>query len=109
MNKNKLNDKHLDDLIEEATVDCYSNYESLMGFNTYLDDNLEFPFPAEVIGEKIIIIGLSFDDGQIKVICKKQGKKYKINILNIKYNPKEVKNYQWIEAYKKWFGEIYKN
>lgn len=96
------NNKQLDDLIEEATVDCYNEYECLAGFSSCLEDKLSFPFPVQVVGEKVKVISLDFEDGQIKVVCLKQGKKYKINILDIKYNPEKVKNYQYIKAFRKW-------
>lgn len=98
------NNKHLDDLIEEATVDCYDEYECLAGFSSFLKDKRSFPFPVRVVGEKVKVIGLDFEDEQIKVVCLKQGKKYKINILDIEYNPKRIKNYQYIEAFRKWLG-----
>lgn len=104
MNKNKPNNNQLDDLIEEATVDCYDDYECLCGFSETLRDKLKFPFKAKVVGEEVKVIDLDFEDEQIKAICVKQGKKYKINILDIEYDPKIVKNYQWIEAYRKWVG-----
>lgn len=98
------NNKQLDDLIEEATVDCYDEYECLMGFYSCLEDKLPFPFPAQVVGEEVKVIGLDFEDKQIKAVCIKLGKKYKINILDIEYNPEKLKNYQYIEAFRKWFG-----
>jgi len=47
---------------------------------------------------------LDFKNEQIKAVCEKKGKKYKINILDIEYSSKIVKNYQYIEAFRKWFG-----
>jgi len=98
------NSKQLDDIIEEATVDCYDEYECLAGFSSCLVDKLSFPFPAQVIGEEVKVIGLNFDGGQIKAVCEKKGKKYKINILDIEYNPNKVNNHLLIEAYRKWTG-----
>ncbi|PJE63264.1 hypothetical protein COU88_00480 [Candidatus Roizmanbacteria bacterium CG10_big_fil_rev_8_21_14_0_10_39_6] len=98
------NNKQLDNLIEEATVDCYDEYECLAGFSSYLGDKLLFPFSAQIVGEEVKVVGLDFDEEQIKAVCEKQGKKYKINILNIEYTQKNVKNYQYIEAFRKWFG-----
>ncbi|EKE14812.1 MAG: hypothetical protein ACD_12C00286G0002, partial [uncultured bacterium] len=44
------NNKQLDNLIEEATVDCYDEYECLAGFSSYLGDKLLFPFSAQIVG-----------------------------------------------------------
>ena len=51
----KLN---LQKLIERATVDCYDEYEQRAGFCATLDDNLGFPFEANVVGEKVKVTGI---------------------------------------------------
>mgnify|MGYP001599929004 FL=1 len=96
--------KLLDDLIEEATIDCYDEYECLAGFGSLLGDKLLFPFPAQVVGEDVKVVGLDFEDEQIKVVCEKRGKKYKINILNIEYDQKRIKNHQYVEAFRNWIN-----
>jgi hypothetical protein len=45
-----LGEKKLEALIEEATVDCYSDDEAAMGLFTMLKDNLVVPFSAHVFG-----------------------------------------------------------
>ena len=40
----------LEALIEEITVDCYGEDEELTGFLTYLEDALERPMEATVVG-----------------------------------------------------------
>ena len=92
--------------LEEATIDCYDEYECLAGFGSLLGDKLLFPFPAQVVGEDVKVVGLDFEDEQIKLICEKKGKKYKINILDIEYIPKKIKNYQYIEAFRKWINGL---
>ena len=42
--------RDLDALIEEITVDCYGEDEELTGFLTYLEDALERPVEATVVG-----------------------------------------------------------
>ena len=98
----KLSQKKLDGLIDEATIDCYDDYESRMGFYTMLEDNLSFPFKAKVVGEEVKIIGIASENERIDAICQRNGKKYSVDILNIDYNPSEVIGSEWIEAYRKW-------
>ena len=40
----KLSEAKLDALIEEATVDAYTESEQMMGFHTMLDEHLDMPF-----------------------------------------------------------------
>ncbi len=51
--KFKTSQKHLDKLLEEATVDCYDEYEVFTGVVITLAENLPFPFDAKVIGETV--------------------------------------------------------
>lgn len=92
--------KSIDQLIEEATVDCYDEYEQRFGFEGMFEDKLKFPFPAKVVGEKVTVVGLSHQSDSIKVICQRNDKSYRIDILNIEYDPKKVQGSQWIEAYR---------
>jgi hypothetical protein len=48
----------LEALIEEITVDCYGEEEELTGFLTYLEDALERPVEATVVGVPVIIVGV---------------------------------------------------
>lgn len=98
----KLLEEKLKELIEEATIDCYDEYEQRSGFYTMLEDNLGFPFKATVVGEAVEVIGVEQEDERIDAICKRKGKTYNVDILNIEYKPGEVKGYEWIEAYRKW-------
>src|SRR5437763_11284326 len=45
----------LDDLIAEATVDCYNDSECVTGFYTMIDDNLARPFKTEVLGIEVTV------------------------------------------------------
>ncbi len=94
--------KNIDQLIEEATVDCYDEYEQKMGFASVLEDKLKFPFPAKVVGEEVTVTGLNQQSNDIEVICQRNNKSYRINILSLEYDPKKVRGGQWIEAYRKW-------
>ncbi len=45
-------------MIAEATVDCYGEYEEFAGMLATLEDRLEFPFAARVLGERVEVIEL---------------------------------------------------
>lgn len=94
-----LTDEELEKLIEEATVDCYDESECLAGFAVMIQDNLEFPFVARVIGEKVTVTGVTEEDERILAECERKGKKYNIDILDIEFTSL-VKGSEWIDAYK---------
>jgi hypothetical protein len=96
--------ERLGPLIEEATMDCYTLDEAMYGFLTVLEDNLRFPFTAKVVGEEVEVTGLDVEGGLIVVECRRKGKKYKVSLLSVEFNPKEVEGSEWIEAYRYWLN-----
>jgi ABC-type cobalamin/Fe3+-siderophores transport system ATPase subunit len=58
----------LDALIEEITVDCFGEDEELTGFLTYLEDALEQPVEATVIGVPVTISELARGPGGLPVL-----------------------------------------
>jgi hypothetical protein len=53
-----MDEKKLEALLEQAIVDCYDEEEEFSGVLCTLDDNLNFPLQAEVMGEPVEVIGL---------------------------------------------------
>jgi hypothetical protein len=96
-----LTDEELEKLIEEAIVDCCDESECLSGFAVMIEDNLEFPFVAKVIGEEVIVTGVTEEKDRILAECERKGKKYNIDILDLEFTS-PVKGSEWIDAYKKW-------
>ena len=43
----------LDELIAEATVDCYNEEEQLTGLFTLIEDNVALPFETNVLGVSV--------------------------------------------------------
>ena len=101
MTKTKQN-VDLEELIEEATIDCYDEGECRVGFLTMIQDNIPTPFKAELIGETVEIVDFDGDDRRVQAIIKRQDKKYPVNILDLVIDEKEVKGTEWIAAYRKW-------
>jgi hypothetical protein len=58
--------RDLDALIEEITVDCYGEVEELTCFLTYLEDALEQPVEASVVGVPVTIVGVDCPAGALR-------------------------------------------
>lgn len=57
-------------MIEEATVDAYGESELASGWFTMLEEYLEIPFAAKVLGIDITVARIAIrDDGRIVAIC----------------------------------------
>ena len=91
-------------LIEEATVDCYTEEEEQVGFMTAVADNVVCPFQAKVIGEDVEVLELrEAEVGYgVDAVCRYKGKEYRINIDSLQWPKKKPKGYEWVEAYHAW-------
>lgn len=93
-------------IIEEATVDCYSEYEAFSGMTAFLGDELKFPFDAKLLGQEVKVTGVDENSSGLKagVIMNVSfnGKKYKASLLTLDIFDSNPKNTKLIEAYKYW-------
>ena len=89
--KNKiLTDVDLEELIEEATVDCYDEYESRVGFLTMIQDNVTVPFQATLNGNPVTVSEIDGTDRVIKAVIKENGKSYPVDILDLEIDQSSV-------------------
>ena len=100
-NRNILTDKQYESIVEEATVDSYDIKEDIVGFCTLIQDNVEFPFTAKVVGEKVKVSDVDCNGREVKAKCQKNGKNYEVNILDLEYDL-NIKGWEYIEAYRRW-------
>ena len=94
----------LDELIEEATVDCYDEYECRVGFLTMIQDNLQTPFTAKLNKHTITVGDINGNDRVIKAIINDGDKTYSVDILDLEIND-QVGGFEWVAAYRKWEKE----
>jgi len=108
MKQGKTTEKEIKKMLEEATVDCYGEYEEFTGIFCYLADNMSFPFKAMVLGDEIEVIGLDEDRSSIGrgLITKilKNDNEYKIDLAELETN--NTKNKKFLEMYKYWIGNF---
>ncbi|PIY80454.1 MAG: hypothetical protein COY80_02875 [Candidatus Pacebacteria bacterium CG_4_10_14_0_8_um_filter_42_14] len=96
-----MNDSNLlDQLIEEATVDCYDEEECRIGFFTMFEDNLQMPFAATIGGRKISVIKIDCDGKMIKVLVQDELGQIWVDILDIEVGEK-VRGLNWLNVYRK--------
>lgn len=93
-------------MVEEATVDAYNEYEQTTGFECMLSDELELPFQTEVLEKEVTVERIEATDrADIVAICKSGRTKQKIRLLDLPLPSPPPKGWQWIEAYRHWYGE----
>jgi hypothetical protein len=93
----------LDELIEEATVDCYDAEEQASGFFAAIEDNLALPFTTRILGVDASAAAVEMDnDGRIKVICERTGEQQRIDLLDLPLPSPPPSGAEWIAAYRRW-------
>ena len=94
---------YLDKLIEEATVDCYSESEEVAGIFTMLDENLAVPFSATLLGIEVTVERIEMNDAdEIVAVCRRGREGQRIPILDLPLPQPEPQGAEWIEAYRRW-------
>src|SRR5215470_3751926 len=75
----------LDELIEEATVDCHDEEEQASGFFAIIDDNLALPFMTPILGVEASVSAIEMDDdGRIKAVCERNGEQQRIDLIDLR-------------------------
>jgi hypothetical protein len=94
---------HLDELVEEAIVDCYDEEEQATGFFTIIEDNLAFPFTTRILGVDASVAAIAMDDdGRIKAVCERNGERQRIDLIDLPLPSPPPSGAEWIAAYRRW-------
>jgi hypothetical protein len=101
---NKPSQAELDELIAQATVDCYNEDEGLTGFATMIGDNLAVPFETTVLGITVTVRKISYTDSGIVAICARGKHRQPIPVLDLPLPDPPPQGAEWIAAYRRWAG-----
>jgi hypothetical protein len=98
-----ISNAQLDALIEEAAVDCFTDQEQVTGLFTMIDENLALPFDTSVLGMTVTVAKVDLTvNHEIVAICRRDGHKQAIPILELPLPAPAPDGAQWIEAYRRW-------
>ena len=95
--------RRLDALIEEVTADAYGESEQATAFLTSLEEHLQLPFRATVLGEAVAVekIDLSGAD-ELIAICRRRSQRQKVRLLDLELPVPRPKGAEWVAAYHRW-------
>jgi hypothetical protein len=95
--------KRLEVLIEEATVDAYTESEQAVGLLTAMEEHLALPFEATLLGVPVIVERLDVNGSdQIVAVCRKGPKRQKVHLIEIELTQARPNGAEWIAAYRRW-------
>jgi len=98
-----LSKAKLESLIEEAIVDAYGDEKQTGGFFTMIEEHLELPFTVSILGIEAFVEKVDMTrDGRIVAVCRRDGVKQRIEILDLPLPKPAPAGAEWIAAYSYW-------
>lgn len=95
----------LDALIEKATIDAYGDSEQRAGFFTMIEEHLDLPFEAEVLGSTVLVERVDLNEAdEIVAVCRRGTHRQRIPILDLALPRPGPRGVNWIAAYRHWYG-----
>ena len=100
----ELSEADLDELVAQATVDCYNEDEELAGLAVMLEDNLAVPFETTVLGVPVTVRKIDQTESGIVAICVRAKHRQAIPVLDLPLPDPPPGGAEWIAAYRRWAG-----
>lgn len=99
----RISTARLEEMVEEATIDCYNESEKVCGWFTMIDDRLAVPFETVVLGVTVTVerIDLTPAD-QIVAVCSRGRHRQSILLLDLPLSLATPEGAEWIDAYRLW-------
>jgi hypothetical protein len=99
----RLSKARLAEMIEEATVDAYGEYEQTTGWFTMIDQTLAVPFETTVLGVPVTVERIDLNASeQIVAVCRRGRNRQALPILDLPMPSPPPEGAEWIEAYRQW-------
>ena len=99
----KVSAARLEEMIEEATVDCYNECEQATGLFTMLEENLALPFTTVILGVEVTVQKVDITErDEIVAICRRGRERQKVSILDLPLSSPRPEGSEWIDAYRRW-------
>ena len=104
MKISKQNKNKFERMVEEATIDCYNEYEQCSGWACTLEEELPLPLKCLIFGEEATLVDVGADEHGTAVlgVITKNKKKIRIPIQDVEAIDKIAKNLEWLKAYRYW-------
>jgi hypothetical protein len=101
-----MDDTRVRELFEEATIDCYGEYEQFAGMLCTLGERLHFPLKAKVLGEAVEVVGLDERQSTLRrgIVAgvRKAGRPYTISLADLDFVDPDPESAEWLAVYRYW-------
>ena len=94
------------ELLEQATIDAYGEEEQFMSILYTLDEQLDFPLQAEILGDQVELLGLddhaSSPRRGIVARVRKGGVEYRMGLSELAFVGLDPASAEWLEMHRRW-------
>jgi hypothetical protein len=83
---NRLDETEVRQALADATVDAYDEYEQHTGLLTAIQDELAFPFKAQVVGETVMVVDVEWpenDEFGLDLVVERNGQRHRVEARSI--------------------------
>jgi hypothetical protein len=99
----RLSKSRLDELVEEALVDAYGESEQATAFYTMLENDLQLPFEAQILGVTATVESIDItDDDELVAVCRAGKTRQRISLSELPLPSPPPAGAEWIAAYRYW-------
>ena len=101
----KLDEQKIQAALQEAIVDAYGDDEQHTGLLTVIQDELQFPFKAKVLGEVLQVVGMKWpeDDAYgLDLVCERNGHQQRIEARSVELIKPLPQGHLCLAAYLDW-------
>ena len=99
----RLRKARLDELVEEAIVDCYNESEQVTGLYTMIEDNFAIPFDTTVLGVTVTVVRVQLTlRDEIVAVCRRASTRQTVSLLDLPLPSPPPAGSEWIAAYRHW-------
>ena len=91
--------------LEDATVDAHDKDEQHTGLLSVIQDELQFPFAAKLLGEVVQVVDMEWpdDDGHgLELVCERNGQRQPIEARSVELVEPLPEGHFYLAAYLEW-------
>src|SRR5208283_5847046 len=103
----RKSEEELNDLVDEITVDAYNDDEQLWAFRQVIEDEVDLPADALVLGEPVTVIEIDYDGNERRGLTAKlrreDASEHVVSASDL-ILPEGSKGADYMAAYRTWLG-----
>ncbi len=102
----KLSDTRYEELLEQATVDCYDEEEEFAGILATLEDVLDYPLHAMLAGESVTVREIDSQRSSLRrgilAVAERNGKSYTVSLADLVFEQLDPESDEWLAMVRRW-------